>query len=96
MTEADLADFVECYKPGSLDSREETYSDESPNGRWRRFGIDDIMARDKLSLDITWIKTEDDISETPLSELLEEMSEKAESIAEAVAQLEELLGGIES
>lgn len=95
MAEADLADFVECYKPGALDRREEAYSDENPNGRWRRFGIDDIMARDKLSLDITWIKTEDDISEIPLSELLEEMSEKANSIADAVAQLEKLLGGIE-
>lgn len=96
MTEDDLTDFVACYKPGHLSERVETYSeDENPDGRWRRFNIDDIMSRDKLSLDITWIKTGEDISEVPLSDLLADIHEKSDTIADAVAQLEALLEGIE-
>lgn len=53
----DLADFVACYKPGAIAKRKETWNAEkNPEGRWRRFSYDEIMARDKTSLDITWIK----------------------------------------
>lgn len=96
MTEADLADFLDCYKPGHIDERDETYSeDNNPDGRWRRFTIDEIMGRDKLSLDITWIKTGEDISEIALSDLPASIHEKSDAIADAVEQLEALLGDIE-
>ena len=96
MTEADLADFLECYKSGHIDERDETYSeDNNPDGRWRRFTIDEIMGRDKLSLDITWIKTGEDISEIALSDLLVSIHAKSDAIADAVEQLEALLGDIE-
>lgn len=95
MREEDLADFVECYCPGELHKRKETYSESNPDGRWRKFDVEDILARDKTSLDITWIKTGEDISEVPLQELLSEIREKSDSIASAVAKLEELLEGIE-
>lgn len=51
-------DFVECYADGDLSKRKETYSEENPNGRWRKFTIEDILARDKTSLDITWMKAD--------------------------------------
>lgn len=96
MTEADLADFVKCYKPGHITEREETYDEEAnPEGRWRRFTYDEIASRDKASLDITWIKTGEDISEVALSEILDSIHEKSDEIADAVSQLEELLGGID-
>lgn len=95
MRESDLADFVACYKPGAIHDREETYSEKNPNGRWRRFDIREIMERDKLSLDIAWIKTGDDISEVSLSELLENIQVKSDEISSAVARLAELLKGIE-
>lgn len=53
------------------------------------------MGRDKLSLDITWIKTGEDISEIALSDLLASIHEKSDAIADAVEQLEALLGDIE-
>lgn len=96
MTEANLADFLECYRPGHIDERDETYNeDNNPDGRWRRFTIDEIMSRDKLSLDITWIKTGEDISEISLSDLLSSIHEKSDAIADAVEQLEALLRDIE-
>ena len=33
---SDLQDFVDCYCAGHMDDRRQTYSDENPNGRWRR------------------------------------------------------------
>ena len=89
-------EFVECYKDGDLSARTETYSEENPNGRWRKFSYeDDILARDKTSLDITWIKAEDDAENYTLSELLGQIKEKSENIAKAVAELEALIGEVD-
>jgi type I restriction enzyme M protein len=32
------------------------YNWESPEGRWRKFPYEEIINRDKTSLDITWLK----------------------------------------
>lgn len=56
MTYGDLEDFIKCYNPQNRHQRKETWSEENPDGRWRKFGIDEILARDKTSLDIFWIK----------------------------------------
>ncbi len=53
----DLKDFITCYNPANINRRNETWHPETnPEGRWRRFSYEDILARDKTSLDITWIK----------------------------------------
>ena len=53
----DLKDFVECYNPTNRHKRKETYNAETnPDGRWRKFTYEEIIARDKTSLDITWLK----------------------------------------
>jgi type I restriction enzyme M protein len=52
----DLSDFLECYKSGKREDRIETYSVENPEGRWRKYGYEEIIARDKTSLDILWLK----------------------------------------
>ena len=57
MTLADLQDFIDCYNPKNRHDRKETYHAETnPDGRWRKFSIDDIKKRDKTSLDIFWLK----------------------------------------
>lgn len=54
---SDLKDFIDLYNPESRHKRTETYNAETnPEGRWRKFGYDEIIARDKTSLDITWLK----------------------------------------
>lgn len=88
-------DFVECYADGDLSRRKETYSEKNPNGRWRKFTIEDILARDKTSLDITWMKAESDVDDYTLAELLDMMKEKSSRIAKAVAELEQLIGEVE-
>jgi type I restriction enzyme M protein len=53
----DLRDFIECYCPTSRHKRRETYHPETnPDGRWRRFTYEEVVSRDKTSLDISWIK----------------------------------------
>jgi len=54
---SDLKDFIDLYKTDNRAKRKETYNAEkNPEGRWRKFGYDEIIARDKTSLDITWLK----------------------------------------
>ena len=90
-----LDDFVNCYHAGNISDRTETYdAEKNPSGRWRKYGIDEIMARDKTSLDITWIKQGDDTDDLPLSQLMENIKEQSQSISKAVSELEKLLGGI--
>lgn len=88
-------DFVECYADGDLSKRKETYSEENPNGRWRKFTIEDILARDKTSLDITWMKADSGTDDYTLAELLDMIKEKSNNIAKAVAELEALIGEVE-
>lgn len=51
-----LRDFITCYNPKNRYKRKETWSESNPEGRWRKFEYDDIIARDKTSLDISWLK----------------------------------------
>lgn len=53
----DLRDFINLYNSENINKRKETYHPETnPEGRWRKFTYDEIIARDKTSLDITWLK----------------------------------------
>lgn len=88
-------DFVKCYADGDLSRRKETYSEENPNGRWRKFTIEDILARDKTSLDISWMKVNSETDDYTLTELLDMIKEKSNNIAKAVAELEQLIGKVE-
>lgn len=86
--------FVNCYCSGHLEDRKEIYSEENPNGRWRRFSEEDVFSRDQLKLDFKWMDlTEKD--ERSITELLDEMQEKASAISTAVSKLQEILGGID-
>lgn len=95
MTRANLDDFVACYNADNIDARNETYNAETnPNGRWRKFDVEDILRRDKTSLDITWIKQTSDDADYTLPELMEIIQEKSENIKTAVDELVSLLSNI--
>ena len=44
------------YQVGNRHQRQATWSPENPEGRWRAYGYDELVARDKTSLDIFWLK----------------------------------------
>ena len=93
LTREHLQEFVDCYCAGRLSERKETYNaKKNPNGRWRRFSADEVKAREDLNF--KWLDfTEDD--DRSVADILDEMQEESDGIAAAVAQLKELLGGIE-
>lgn len=91
-----LDDFVKCYNSANISGRVETYdADKNPNGRWRRFSVDEITKRDKTSLDITWIKQDSEANEYTLAQLMDMIKSESDSIANAVAQLQSLISNIE-
>jgi len=82
----DLQDFIKCYNPANRHKRKETYSEKNPEGRWRKFTYDEIIARDKTSLDITWLKDKSlaDLDNLPdPDELAEEIVENIEGALES-------------
>ncbi|HRP29152.1 MAG TPA: N-6 DNA methylase, partial [Burkholderiaceae bacterium] len=55
---ADLDEFVQLYNPANRYQRKATWSSENADGRWRVYDHDELVARDKASLDIFWLKDE--------------------------------------
>jgi len=61
----DLKDFIACYNPENRHERRESE-------RFKRFSFDELMQRDKVSLDIFWLKDEslEDSENLPAPEVL--------------------------
>lgn len=58
LTRTDLNEFVALYQAGNRQQRQATWSPDTPDGRWRAYSYDELVARDKTSLDIFWLKDE--------------------------------------
>jgi type I restriction enzyme M protein len=67
----DLDEFVKCYNPANRHERKATWSEKKPDGlsasapgaggqagRWRAYDYEELIARDKASLDIFWLRDE--------------------------------------
>jgi len=53
----DLQEFIACYNPQNRHERKEDWNEQNHlEGRWRKFSYGQIIARDKTSLDIFWLK----------------------------------------
>ena len=68
MKREDLQDFINCHSPANRNNRTETWSEANSEGRWRKFTYDELISRDKTSLDIFWLK---DKSLTDLDSLID-------------------------
>ena len=55
---ADLDEFVACYNADNRHERSATWSEAKPEGRWRSYAYDELVERDKVSLDIFWLRDE--------------------------------------
>jgi type I restriction enzyme M protein len=91
----DLRDFITCYLPDNINKRKETWHpDSNPEGRWRKFSYADITARDKTSLDITWIKDKSltDLDNLPDPDVLAE--EIIENLEAGIESFKEIMAGL--
>ncbi len=106
----DLDEFVRLYTPANRYDRKPTWFDEkSPhpnpvptsaetgaNGRWRVYGYDELIARDKASLDIFWLKDESlaDSDNLPAPEVIaQEIGDDLEAALEQFRLIADDLNG---
>jgi type I restriction enzyme M protein len=75
----DMADFIKCYNPDNRFERKETE-------RFRGFTYNEIMQRDKVSLDISWLKDDslEDSANLPDPDII--AKEIAENLVNALEQ----------
>ncbi len=84
----DLKDFIQCYNPENRFNRKETE-------RFKAFTYDELMQRDKVSLDIFWLKDEslEDSENLPPPDIIaREIAENLESALEQFSGIYEELG----
>ena len=92
LTYGHLEEFVACYKPENRHVREPTWSEATPDGRWRAYSREELLQRDKASLDVFWLK---DASMTDLDNLPEPdvlAGEIMENLRAALANFEAVVG----
>jgi type I restriction enzyme M protein len=95
LTREDLDEFVECYNPDNRQEREETWSEDNPDGRWRVYDYEELMARDKVSLDIFWIQDDSmmDMENLPEPDVI--ARDIVEELRAALEQFEGILEDLE-
>ena len=97
---ADLDDFVACYRPDERHRREATWSSENEGGRWRAYDYEELAKRDKLNLDLLWLKDRslEDSENLPepevlAAEIIEDLSAALEAFQAIVEDLESSSAG---
>ena len=90
LTRTDLDDFVACYRPDDRAGRVESE-------RFRCYGYDELVARDKAGLDVFWLRDEsleDTENLPPPGVIAAEIVEDLEAALAEFAELAESLQGI--
>jgi type I restriction enzyme M protein len=84
----DLQDFITCYNPDNRHKRTETE-------RFKYFSYEDLMARDKASLDIFWLKDDslDKLDDLPPPDVLQQ--EIIEHLEAALASFRDVAIGLQ-
>ena len=90
LAKEDLGEFIECYNPANRNQRKATWSEKKPEGRWRSFTYDELIARDKVNLDIFWLRDEslEDSANLPNPDVL--AAEIVEDLKAALSQFESI------
>lgn len=89
----DLREFITCYNPENRHARKETWNAENtPEGRWRKFSYQELIARDKTSLDIFWLKDKSLSDLDNLPEPDELATEIIENLEAGLNSFREILG----
>lgn len=87
LKEEDLQDFIRCYNPENRHERTETE-------RFKFYSYEELIGRDKASLDVFWLKDEslDNLDELPPPDVLQQ--EIIEHLEAALASFREVAAGL--
>jgi type I restriction enzyme M protein len=90
LAKEDLQEFIDCYNPENRNQRKAIWSEQNTEGRWRSFTYDELMARDKVNLDIFWLRDEslEDSANLPSPDVL--ALEIIEDLKAALSQFESI------
>lgn len=88
-----LDEFVACYAPGQARSERTERPDVD---RWKAFTYDELIARDKANLDITWLRDSslEDMDNLPAPEII--AREIVEDLTAALAEFEAVAAALEA
>ena len=94
LVRGDLDEFVECYKPGDRQKRRQNWSEKNPEGRWRAFDYEELIKRDKVNLDLFWLKDKslEDSDDLPDPDVLAD--EIADDLQTALDQFRSISEGL--
>ena len=89
-----MTEFVQCYNPANRHERTPTWSEATPDGRWRCYSYEELAARDKVNLDIFWLRDEslEDTNNLPDPDVI--AAEIVEDLRTALEQFEEILADL--
>lgn len=90
----DLREFITLYNSENRNKREETWSADNEDGRWRKYTYDEIISRDKTNLDIFWLKDKSltDLDNLPDPDVLaNEIIENIEAGLEAFREIQAIV-----
>ena len=93
---ADLDEFVTCYQPENRHERKATWPESNPQGRWRPYRYEDLLQRDKVSLDIFWLKDDSLEDSANLEDPDVIAAEIVEDLRAALEEFELILGDLGS
>jgi type I restriction enzyme M protein len=98
LVRGNLDEFVECFHadnrfertPTLRSNSEQAWSPSNEAGRWRSFTYEELLARDKVNLDIFWLRDEslEDSANLPSPEVL--AAEIVEDLKSALVQFESI------
>ncbi|HSN78479.1 MAG TPA: class I SAM-dependent DNA methyltransferase, partial [Anaerolineae bacterium] len=96
LSRSDLDEFVACYNAANRHQRVATWSDANPDGRWRAYPYEQLIARDKANLDIFWLRDDslEDSANLPDPDVL--AAEIMEDLQAALAQFALIIGDVEA
>jgi type I restriction enzyme M protein len=92
---SDLHEFVALYKPGAIAERQPTWSEANPEGRWRCYELEELLARDKINLDLFWLKDDSLLDSDNLPDPDVIAAEIADDLRSALEQMEAILGDLQ-
>jgi type I restriction enzyme M protein len=92
---ADLEEFVSLYKPGAIHERQPTWCEANPEGRWRCYELEELLARDKINLDLFWLKDDSLLDSDNLPDPDVIAAEIADDLRSALEQMEAILGDLQ-
>lgn len=89
-----LLEFVNCFMPGKEDKRKQNWSEHNQSGRWRAYNHEDILLRDKVNMDIFWLKDDNLIDLNNLPEPNDLINDIIENIEGALVNFKTIKDSI--